>query len=70
MALIQFTGTSGRTSGELPEVGNSAPDFELTKRDLTQITLKDFIGKKMVLNIQKPQALRIARLPLTSYANH
>ncbi|WP_372945293.1 thiol peroxidase [Muriicola sp.] len=51
MALIQFTGTSGRTSGELPEVGNSAPDFELTKRDLTQIGLEDFKGKKVVLNI-------------------
>ncbi|GGD40088.1 thiol peroxidase [Muriicola marianensis] len=51
MALIQFTGTSAHTSGELPAVGSIAPDFELTKRDLTQIALKDFKGKKMVLNV-------------------
>lgn len=51
MALIQFTGTSAHTSGELPAVGSKAPDFELTKRDLTQIALKDFKGKKMVLNV-------------------
>lgn len=51
MALIQFTGTSAHTSGELPKSGSSAPDFELTKRDLSQTRLGDFKGRKLVLNI-------------------
>ncbi len=51
MALIQFTGTTANTSGELPQPGSPAPDFDLTQRDLSQISLKDFRGKKVVLNI-------------------
>ncbi len=51
MALIQFTGITANTCGDLPEVGSKAPDFELTKRDLSQAHLKDFSGKKVVLNI-------------------
>ncbi|NER11425.1 thiol peroxidase (atypical 2-Cys peroxiredoxin) [Muriicola jejuensis] len=51
MASIQFTGTAANTCGELPEVGSKAPDFDLTKRDLSQARLGDFSGKKVVLNI-------------------
>jgi len=51
MALIELTGTSSNTVGELPEVGSLAPGFTLTKRDFSTVTLKDFIGKKIVLNI-------------------
>ena len=35
----------------LPAVGTKAPDFLLTKTDLTDVTLDDFAGKKLVLNI-------------------
>jgi thiol peroxidase len=51
MARIQFTGTSANTVGELPEVGSAAPDFELTRRDLTQARLKDYRGRKVICNI-------------------
>ncbi len=51
MALIELTGTSSNTVGELPNVGSMAPDFSLTKRDLSTVTLKDYKGKKVVLNI-------------------
>ena len=37
--------------GELPAVGSQAPDFLLTDNDLTNMTLKDFEGKRLVLNI-------------------
>jgi thiol peroxidase len=51
MAKITLKGNSINTSGNLPPVGSKAPDFSLTKTDLSDVSLKDFIGKKIVLNI-------------------
>ncbi len=38
-------------SGNLPEIGSKAPDFLLADGDLVNMTLKDFEGKRLVLNI-------------------
>lgn len=38
-------------SGNLPAVGSAAPEFTLTTGDLEEITLADFAGKRVVLNI-------------------
>jgi thioredoxin-dependent peroxiredoxin len=35
----------------LPETGERAPHFELVKTDLSSITLKDFKGKRVIMNI-------------------
>lgn len=51
MATITLRGNEIHTSGNLPEVGSQAPDFKLTKNDLSETTLKDYQGKKVVLNI-------------------
>lgn len=51
MARINFKGNRINTVGELPEIGKQAPDFVLTKTDLSDISLKDLAGKKAVLNI-------------------
>jgi thiol peroxidase len=51
MALIQFTGTTANTVGELPEKGTKAPGFILTKTNLSSVSLDDYKGKKVVLNI-------------------
>lgn len=51
MAKITLKGNPITTSGTLPAVGSQAPDFKLTKNDLSDVSLKDFQGKKMVLNI-------------------
>lgn len=51
MAHITLGDTPVTTTGELPEVGSTAPDFKVTKTDLTDTTLSDFSGKKIVLNI-------------------
>lgn len=40
-----------KTSGDLPAVGSTAPDFILTGNSLEKVTLKDFAGKHVVLNI-------------------
>lgn len=51
MATIDFNGIPVDTTGELPEIGAQAPDFELTADDLKPMRLSDFQGKRLVLNI-------------------
>ncbi len=51
MASITFKGSPASTSGELPSVGSTAPDFKLVKTDLSETGLEDYAGKKKVLNI-------------------
>ena len=51
MAQITLKGNPINTIGELPKTGSQAPDFKLTKTDLSDISLKDYAGKRIVLNI-------------------
>ncbi|MCU0241591.1 MAG: thiol peroxidase [Vicinamibacteria bacterium] len=51
MATITLKGNAIHTVGNLPAVGAQAPDFSLTKADLGDASLKDFAGKKKILNI-------------------
>lgn len=51
MATTALKGNPVQLNGELPVIGSKAPDFLLTKNDLSDVTLKDFAGKKIVLNI-------------------
>jgi thiol peroxidase len=51
MATIALKGNPIHTIGLLPETGKPAPDFLLTKTDLSDISLVGFAGKKIVLNI-------------------
>ncbi|MBT4364605.1 MAG: thiol peroxidase, partial [Desulfobacteraceae bacterium] len=51
MAQITIGGAPFNTIGELPDPGSKAPDFVLTKTDLTDISLNDLKGKKVVINI-------------------
>lgn len=51
MSQIHFDDIIIETCGSLPKIGSAAPDFELITRSLAVITLKDFIGKNIILNI-------------------
>ena len=51
MAEITLKGNKIHTSGTLPAVGSTAPDFKLTKSDLSDVGLSAYAGKKKVLNI-------------------
>lgn len=51
MATITLQGNPIETSGELPAVGSAAPAFTLTKTNLSDVTLADFAGKTVILNI-------------------
>lgn len=51
MAKVKFSGETVETIGKLPEEGSMAPDFCLTKGDLSDAKLSDYKGKRVVLNI-------------------
>lgn len=51
MAKITLKGNPIETIGTLPSIGKKAPDFLLTKEDLSDVTLSAFAGKKKVVNI-------------------
>lgn len=51
MATITLKGTPIHTVGTLPAIGSKAPDFLLTGADLSDSTLNQFAGKRVVLNI-------------------
>lgn len=51
MAEIKLKGNVIHTKGNLPAIGTNAPNFTLTKTDLSELNLKDLAGKKIVLNI-------------------
>jgi len=51
MAKITFGGTPISTNGTLPEKGKKAPDFQLVNTNLETVSLTDYKGKKLVLNI-------------------
>jgi thiol peroxidase len=51
MASITLGGNPINSIGALPAVGSAAPEFNLTKGDLSAATLADYNGKKVVLNI-------------------
>lgn len=51
MASVLLSGNQVKTNGELPKVGSKAPDFKLIATDLSIVSLADFVGSKIVLNI-------------------
>lgn len=51
MASITLGGNPANTVGELPSTNTTAPSFKLTKSDLSEVSLSDYTGHKLVLNI-------------------
>lgn len=51
MATITLKSNEIHTNGELPAVGSTAPDFHLVDKDLNDVRLGNFKGKKKLLNI-------------------
>lgn len=48
---LKLEGNIIHTSGDLPNIGDIAPDFSLVKSDLTTVSLKDFPSKNILLNV-------------------
>lgn len=51
MAETKFRGNPIHTNGDLPSAGSQAPAFTVTGSDLSDVTLADFAGKRVVLNV-------------------
>jgi len=51
MAQTAFKGSPVDLSGDLPQPGSTAPEFTLTRSDLSDVSMKDYAGKTVVLNI-------------------
>ncbi len=51
MATITFQSEPVQTCGELPEIGCHAPNFFLANRELENMTLENYAGKRKILNI-------------------
>jgi thiol peroxidase len=51
MATVTLKGNPIEVAGTFPKLGQSAPAFKLTGKDLKDVTLADFKGKRKVLNI-------------------
>ena len=51
MAKITLQGNEIHTNGSLPEIGSIAPDFILVNKDLENVSLSAFPGKKKILSI-------------------
>ena len=48
---ITLRGNPVNVDGDLPAAGTKAPDFKLTSGALAEVSLKDFAGKRKVMNI-------------------
>lgn len=51
MSQITLKDKKINTYGSLPETGEKAPYFELVRTDLSNATLKDFKGSRVIMNI-------------------
>ncbi|MEM7182410.1 MAG: thiol peroxidase [Spirochaetota bacterium] len=51
MANITLKGNPITTSGDLPAIGEAAKDFTLTKTSLKDVSLADYKGKNIIMNI-------------------
>lgn len=51
MAKIKLGDNTIETVGSLPQIGETAPDFDLTAQDLSSKKLSDFKGSRVIMNI-------------------
>ena len=51
MASVTLGGNPINVAGNFPKKGDTAPEFSLTAKDLKDLGLKEFAGKRKVLNI-------------------
>lgn len=51
MATIKLGENQIDTAGNLPDIGETVPNFELINQDLETISLDDFKGSRIIMNI-------------------
>ena len=51
MATVTLGGNPTNTNGELPVIGSKAPEFKLVDANLGEISLANYAGQNVILNI-------------------
>ena len=51
MSTVTLGGNPVNTNAALPAIGSAAPQFQLVGNDLSEISLQDFKGQRVILNI-------------------
>jgi thiol peroxidase len=67
MAEIKLGENKVHTFGSLPSPGSSAPDFKLTNVDLKDISIKEFSGKNVILNIFPSVDTRVCAMSVREF---
>ena len=70
MANLTLKGNPIHTSGELPAVGTTAPDFILVNAALQDVTLAAFAGRKKLLNIVPSLDTAVCALSTHKFNEH
>lgn len=65
MPTVKFRGASLKLSGTLPTLGGPAPAMELVAPDLSEVTLADFDGRRVVVatvhSVDSPEGAQAVR---------
>jgi thiol peroxidase len=69
MATINFKGNPVQTNGDFPEKGSQAPDFKMIKSDLSEVSLADLKGKKVIFNIFPSVDTAVCALQLKTFSH-
>lgn len=67
MATTNYKGTDTATAGDPPAVGAPLPPLTLTRGDLSEFTLDDYAGRKLVLNIFPSVDTRVCGLSVRRF---
>ena len=67
---ISLDGHPIHTNGDLPEVGSRAPDFRLVNKDLQDMGLADFAGKRKLLNIVPSLDTPVCAISTRKFSEH
>ena len=70
MATVTLHGNPIHTSGDLPAVGSQAPDFKLVNKDLADLSLAHFAGKKKLLNIVPSLDTSVCAISTKKFSDH
>jgi thiol peroxidase len=68
MATINFKGNPIQTNGDFPQVGDQAPEIKLVKTDLSEVSLADLKGKKVIFNIFPSVDTAVCALQLKTFS--
>jgi thiol peroxidase len=66
---IKFKGSTIKTNGSFPKVGDKLPEMKLVKTDLSELNTNDLKGKKVIFNIFPSVDTSVCGLQLNTFAS-